>query len=133
MLTCEQIEAATGLFQQMNERKLDVPPAVFTMFGLLLGAVKGEKLESEQLSTTVDLVIRLQVKDSPTEVAKYRAALECLAEIMVVQAEDGLWSLGHAEAETEDGPSKLVANIESARVQAVLIEGRDELTKEVSP
>lgn len=73
-------------------------------------------------TTTVDLVIRLQVAGSPAEVERYRAALECLAEVMVVQAEDGLWSLGHAEAETDDGPSEYVADIESARVQAVLID-----------
>jgi hypothetical protein len=73
--------------------------------------------------TTVDLVIRLQVKGSPADVATYRAALECLAEVMAVQAEDGLWSLGQPDAETDDGPSEHVADILSARVQTVLIEG----------
>ena len=38
-----QIEAAVGLFQRMNEQQLDVDPAVFTMFGLLLGAVRRQK------------------------------------------------------------------------------------------
>jgi len=73
------------------------------------------------VTTTVDLVIRLQVAGSPAEVARYRAALECLAEVMVVQAEDGLWTLGCADGEGDDGPSEHVADIESARVHAVLI------------
>lgn len=73
-------------------------------------------------TTTVDLVIRLQVVGSPAEVERYRAALECLADVMRVQAEDGLWSLGHEDAETEDGPSEYVADIDSVRVQAILID-----------
>lgn len=81
-------------------------------------------------TTTVDLVIRLQVTGSPAEVARYRAALECLADVMRVQAEDGLWSAGYPEGETDEGPSAHVADIESSRVRAVLIEGSDELTKE---
>ena len=81
-------------------------------------------------TTTVDLVIRLQVVGTPAEVALYRDALECLADVMRVQAEDGLYSLGHEDAETEDGPSEYVADIETMHVHAVLIEGTDELTKE---
>ena len=84
------------------------------------------------ITTTVDLVIRLQVAGSPADVARYRAALENLAEVMAVQTEDGLWTLGHAEAETDGGPSELVAEIETACVHAVLIEGGDELTKGVT-
>jgi hypothetical protein len=80
-------------------------------------------------TTTVDLVIRLQVKGSPADVAKYRAALECLAEVMVVQAEDGLWSAGHPDGELDDVPSEYVADIERTSVHAVLIEGSDELAK----
>lgn len=74
-------------------------------------------------TTTVDLVIRLRVAGSPAEVATHLDPLYCLADVMAVQAEDGLWSLGSPEAETEDGASRYVAAIESARVQAVLIEG----------
>lgn len=81
------------------------------------------------VTTTVDLVIRLQVAGSPAEVARYRAALECLADVMRVQAEDGLWTLGYEDAESEDGPNEHVADIECMRVHAVLIEGSDELTK----
>ena len=90
-------------------------------------AIEGARTDAE--TTTVDLVIRLQVVDSPANVARLRSALENLAEVMAVQAEDGLWTLGHAEAETEGGASEHVADIETARVHAVLIEGRDELTK----
>lgn len=74
-------------------------------------------------TTTVDLVIRLQVDGSPADVAKYRAALECLADVMCVQAEDGLWTLGQPEAENDEGPSLFVARIESARVHAIRIAG----------
>ena len=83
------------------------------------------------VTTTVDLVIRLQVAGSPAEVARYRDALECLADVMRVQAEDGLYSLGYedAESEDEDEPNEYVADIETMRVHAVLIEGTDELTK----
>ncbi|HSX21540.1 MAG TPA: hypothetical protein VLE97_02045 [Gaiellaceae bacterium] len=41
-------------------------------------------------TTTVDLVIRLQVKGSPAEVAEHLGALQCLASVMATQAEDGL-------------------------------------------
>ena len=81
------------------------------------------------ITTTVDLVIRLQVAGTPAEVARYRDALECLADVMRVQAEDGLWSLGYEDAESDDAPNEHVADIESLRVHAVLIEGSDELTK----
>lgn len=80
-------------------------------------------------TTTVDFVIRLRVAGSPTEVATHLDPLYCLADVMAVQAEDGLWSLGSPEAETDEGPSRYVAAIESARVQAVLIEGIAEGTE----
>jgi hypothetical protein len=83
-------------------------------------------------TTTVDIVIRLQVTGSAAEVAKYRDALECLADVMRVQAEDGLWSLGHEDAVSDDGPSEYIADIETTRVEAILIEGADELTKDLS-
>ncbi|MBZ5737515.1 hypothetical protein [Nocardioides mangrovi] len=75
-------------------------------------------------TTTVDLVIRLHVAGAPADVATYLDPLYCLADVMAVQAEDGLWSLGSPEAETNDGPSHFVADIDRARVQAILIEGR---------
>jgi hypothetical protein len=74
-------------------------------------------------TTTVDLVIRLQVAGSADEVATYFHPLYCLAEVMAMQAEDGLWSLGTPEAETDAGPSRFVAVIEGARAQAVRIDG----------
>ena len=80
-------------------------------------------------TTTVDLVIRLEVEGSKETVAKYRAALECLADVMRVQAEDGLWSLGQPEAEDSRGrPSEYVADIETAVVRSILIDGEDRLT-----
>lgn len=39
-LTQEQIDSATGLFNQMNERQIVVDQSVFVMFGLLLAEVK---------------------------------------------------------------------------------------------
>lgn len=75
-------------------------------------------------TTTVDLVIRLRVAGSPADVATYLDQLYRLADVMAVRAEDGLWTLGSSAAETDDDPSAYVAGIESARVQAVLIEGR---------
>jgi len=90
-----------------------------------------EATATPRVTTTVDIVIRLQVAGSPAEVARYRDALECLADVMRVQAEDGLWSLGYEDAESEDddAPNEHVADIESLLVHAVLIEGSDELTK----
>jgi hypothetical protein len=84
-------------------------------------------------TTTVDLVIRLQIAGSPAEVARYRAALEHLASVMLVQAEDGLWSLGYEDAEAEEGdpPNEFIADFESTVVHAVLIDGVDELTKDL--
>ena len=57
----------------------------------------------------------------PADVATYLDPLNCLAEVMAVQAEDGLWSLGSSDTENDEGPSRFVADIESARVHAVLI------------
>jgi len=74
-------------------------------------------------ATTVDLVIRLRVAGTPAEVATYLDPLYRLADVMAVQAEDGLWSLGSPDVETDDGPSRYVADIDATRVQAVLIEG----------
>jgi hypothetical protein len=82
-------------------------------------------------TTTVDIVIRLQVAGSPADVARYRAALDCLADIMAVQAEDGLWSLGSPDADGDDIPNDLVADITSTKVHAVLINGVDKPMKKV--
>jgi hypothetical protein len=83
---------------------------------------KEEKPVSTAKTTAVDIVIRLQVAGSPADVATYRGALECLADIMCVQAEDGLWSTGHEDGETDDGPSAYVADIVSSHVQDILID-----------
>jgi hypothetical protein len=85
---------------------------------------------SKKLTTTVDLVIRLQVVGTAADVENCRGALGCLADVMAAQAEDGLWSLGQPDVQTNDGvTSEPIANITSASVHAVLIDGVDELTK----
>ncbi len=77
--------------------------------------------ENNAITTTVDLVIRIEVVGEPADVENWRSAIDCLADVMAVQAEDGLWSLGHEDAENDDGPSEIVANIMSTKVHAVLI------------
>ena len=52
-----QIEAAVGLFKRMNEQQLDVDPAVFTMFGLLLGAVKAAEVATEEAQNRRRLLV----------------------------------------------------------------------------
>jgi hypothetical protein len=85
---------------------------------------------SKDITTTVDLVIRLQVVGDAADVENCRGALGCLADVMAVQAEDGLWSLGRPDVQTNDGvTSEPIAGITSTRVHAVLIDGVDELTK----
>lgn len=74
-------------------------------------------------TTTVDLVIRLTIPGTAAEVAEHLGALQCLASVMATQAEDGLWSAGHPDGETDEGPSEHVADIDRAYEQAVLIDG----------
>ena len=81
-------------------------------------------MSNAKKTTTVDLVIRLHVEGSPADVAKHLGALQCLASIMATQAEDGLWSAGDPDGETDDGPSEHVADIERAYEQTVLIDGK---------
>jgi hypothetical protein len=75
-------------------------------------------------TTTVDIVIRLQVAGSPADVARYRAALDCLADVMRVQAEDGLWSAGYEDGGDEETPNQYIADIENSRVHSILINGK---------
>jgi hypothetical protein len=86
--------------------------------------------DSTDQTTTVDLVIRLQVKGTPAEVAKHLGALQCLASVMAMQAEDGLWSAGHPDGDTVDGPSEYVADIDRAYEQSVRIDGEIAWTAE---
>ena len=76
---------------------------------------------SKTITTTVDLVIRVEVVGETADVENCRDALGNLANVMAVQAEDGLWSLGHEDAEVDGVPSEIVATIESTKVHAVLI------------
>jgi hypothetical protein len=73
------------------------------------------------ITTAVDLIVRIEVVGARADVENCRDALDCLAAVMAVQAEDGLYSLGSADAENDDGPSEIVANIASTKVHAVLI------------
>ena len=79
---------------------------------------------SKPATTTVDLVIRLQIPGTSAEVANYLSALQSLASVMATQAEDGLWSLGHEHGENDDGPSEYIADIDVAHEQAVLVDGK---------
>lgn len=78
-------------------------------------------------TTTVQIVISLAVDGSRADVERYRNALQALADAMLVQAEDGLWSLGYVDAESEDAPNERLADISNAHVRAVRIQGTDEL------
>lgn len=73
-------------------------------------------------TTSVDIVIRFEVAGSLAEVETYRSALEYLAFNMLVQTEDGLWSLGSPEAETDEAVSEYVADIFEPEVQAIRIQ-----------
>lgn len=91
------------------------------------------KIKADE-TTTVDIVIRLQVKGSAAVVASYRGAIDNLASVMLVQAEDGLYSLGYKDAEPDDEggpPNEFIADFESMNVHAIVIGGTDELTKEI--
>jgi len=76
-------------------------------------------------TTTVDLVIRLQIEGSSTDVACYRTALENLAQVMCVHTEDGLWSAGYADGGSDEAPNEFVTDIESCVVHAVRIDGEE--------
>jgi hypothetical protein len=76
---------------------------------------------SAPITTDVDIVIRVQVVGEPRDVEGCRDALDCLADVMAVQAEDGLYRLGHPDAECDDIPNEPVATILSTKVHAVLI------------
>jgi hypothetical protein len=63
-------------------------------------------------STRVEITIRMDVKGTYEQVAAMQDALDSLASVMVVQAEDGLWTLGSPEAYTEaEGDSEYLADI----------------------
>lgn len=72
-------------------------------------------------STDVDIVIRLRVVGCPADVEGCREALDCLADVMAVQGEDGLWRLGHPDAESDEIQNEPVANILSTHVHDIVI------------
>lgn len=73
--------------------------------------------------TTVDIVIRLQVEGSPAEVERFRSALDNLADVMRVQAKDGLWSDGYLD---NSDYNEFLADINASEVHAVLIDGKED-------
>ena len=77
---------------------------------------------SSVTTTTVDLVIRLQIEGSPAEVERFRGALINLADVMRVQAEDGLWLDGYRD---DSQYNKFLADITDSEVHAVLIDGKE--------
>lgn len=54
-----------------------------------------------------------------------RHALDALASVMLVQAEDGLWSLGSPESEDDNGPSEYLRGIGAGATASVTIHGPD--------
>ena len=73
-------------------------------------------------TTTVDLVIRLQIEGSPAEVERFAGALFNLADVMRVQAADGLWIDGYRD---DSEYNKFLADINDSEVHAVLIDGKE--------
>lgn len=61
--------------------------------------------------TMVTITITLPIEGNDTASPEIRSALNALADVMLVQAEDGLWSLGSPEAENDDGPSQYLRGI----------------------
>lgn len=72
-------------------------------------------------TTTVDIVIRLRIAGTVADLAKHRAALAALADVMRVQAEDGLWTAGYEDGGDEEEPNAYIANIDNAGVLAIII------------
>jgi len=82
----------------------------------------------KEITTTVDIVVRLQVVGEQADVEPCRRALEHLADVMAAQAADGLWSQGHHDAGSEP-----IANVTSTHARAVLIgEARCERLGEIA-
>lgn len=67
----------------------------------------------------VDITLRVRL-DAPAMTQELHDALENLASVMLVQAEEGLWSLGSQGAESIDGtPSLHVADITSLELVSI--------------
>jgi len=71
--------------------------------------------------TMVTITITLPIEGGDTASPEIAAALDALADVMLVQAEDGLWSLGSPESENEDGPSEYLRGIGSGQTVSVTI------------
>lgn len=75
-------------------------------------------------TTTVEFTIRLTVDGTPEESRARLDALMNLADVMVVQAEDGLYTLGSPEAENDEGPSEFVAPITRTTLASITVDGQ---------
>lgn len=72
-----------------------------------------------------DITIRLEIPDEVTGHPVARRGLEALADVMLVQAEDGLYSAGYPEADTIlvhglAEPNAYVAPIQRSKVVSIL-------------
>lgn len=91
-LSKEQLDAATGLFQRMNDGRIPVDLAVFNMFGLLLGAAKMSRdgtssLDSDDLDVMAQ---RLHAIVSPMWPYKY--CREIVGRIVITDADLTRWN-----------------------------------------
>jgi len=85
------------------------------------------------MSTQVTITITLTVEgDDVATNPEVLAALDSLADVMLVQAEDGLWSLGSPESETDDGPSEYLRAIESASTAVTTTPGTENALRELA-
>lgn len=60
----EQLESAAGLFEQMNEHKVPADPAVFAMFGIMLGTLKALQRSDEQNALDAAQVGRAELSEA---------------------------------------------------------------------
>lgn len=69
---------------------------------------------------TITITLPIEGDDTATN-PEVRSALDALADVMLVQAEDGLWTLGSPESEDENGPSEYLRGIGSGMTVTVQI------------
>lgn len=73
---------------------------------------------------TITIVLPIEGEDTAHN-EDVRHALDALASVMLVQAEDGLWSLGSPESEDDNGPSEYLRGIGAGATVSVTIHGPD--------
>ena len=70
------------------------------------------------------ILISLEIEDSPRS-EEILNALESLAEIMAIQAEDGLWSHGSPESWNDDDANVYVSDISAVGDAEISVEWSD--------